>query len=329
MDISTLGLFFENNSYCALSSRWSYWGDIQASSAREKTAQNNCQWIESLYPSPNNYWSGDLKKQEQYAADLSDYSHTRDELSIETIDIRNKLLNIADNIELFGKSVVDMIAGASANTNTQNLTQTQIDAISTTLLSIEDCARVQSFSTIMDALRQTTSAAQDDVTTFHNKISKLKNLLANNVQPTVEGILQRGIKEQKNQLDNARTAIEEAKKHGTTVNTERYLHDAYEKVRKSLQFIQNNSLNLETTIYVIFLRNHVDLAESIALVQPKLSTFEVIWIETCSFILNSKQNADGIKDVKSLRVFKTRMEKIMKDWSDVKMLLGTQPVLLQ
>lgn len=329
MDISTLGLFFENNSYCALSSRWSYWGDIQASSAREKTAQKTRKWIEFTYPSPDNYWSGDLKKQEQYAADLSDYSHTREELAIETIDIRNKLLNIADNIELFGKSVVDMIAGASANTNTQNLTQTQLDAISTTLLSIEDCARVQSFATIMDALRQTTSAAQDDVTIFQKKVSNFKFLLANSVQPTVEGILEKLFKSENNELDNARIAIEEAKKHGTTVNTEHYLHTAYENLRELLHTFIEFSANTETTLYSYFLLKHVDLAESIALVQPALSKFEVLWIETRSFILNSKQNADDIKDVKSLRVFKTRMEKIMKDWSDVKMLLGTQPVLLQ
>jgi hypothetical protein len=328
MDSLTIDLFLEDNSSKFLRSGWNYWNLFHPDNS--PTTQGIVNWVEMGSPSPNNYWSGDSQKLERFADDFVTYANSRNYIFTQTLNLRSNLLKIADNIHLFGNSVMTVIAGTSAGTYTQNLTQADIDALDSSLLSIEDCACVQSFSSHMDALLQTTSSALNDVSTFQNKISELKLLITNNLQPTTMGVLAL-FAPTKFVLDKASSAIEVAKKNGSPAILEHYFTKMYEDLRKAQAsfYYPHAPMELEAISYLSFLNEMIDLSESISIVQPSLSKFEILWIETHSFILNSKQNAEAIQDVKMLKVFRTRMQKIMNDWSNVKTLLGAQSIPLQ
>lgn len=328
MDSLTVDLFLEDNSSKFLRSDWNYWNQFYPNNS--PTTQEIVDWIEEGSPSPNNYWSGDSQKLERFADDFVTYANSRNYIFTQTLNLRSNLLKIADNIHLFGNSVMTVIAGTSAGTNTQNLTQADIDALDSSLLSIEDCACVQSFSSYMDALLQTTSSALNDVSTFQNKISELKLLITNNLQPTTMGVLAR-FAPTKFVLDNASSAIEVAKKNGSPAILEHCFTKMYEDLRNARDsfYLYIESMTFDDISRSNFLAEMIDLSESISIVQPSLSKFEILWIETHSFILNSKQNAETIQDVKMLKVFRTRMQKIMNDWSNVKTLLSAQPIPLQ
>jgi hypothetical protein len=235
---------------------------------------------------------------------------------------------MAENIQRFGNSVIEVIDGTSAGINTQNFTQAQIDAFDSSLLSVDDVSCVQSFSSYMDALRESISSSLNDVSTFQNKVSALKFLLANSVRPAVDGALDFSFPDTTSSINNARKMIEEAKNNGTpaeyAVSMEKSLLDS-----RRAQASENHAEVASPLVFGNLLIVFLEISESISRVQPALSKFETLWIETCSFIQNSKTNADTIQDIKMLKVFKTRMKRIMDDWSNVKVTLGAQPVAIQ
>ncbi|WP_339560461.1 hypothetical protein [Pseudomonas sp. EA_65y_Pfl1_P113] len=329
VDKLTIDLFLVENSSNCLKPKWNYWSVIEAmNDGWEATLLDAVKWFEERWPGKSHYWSGDQKKLEQFAKDLNTYAESYDDLDVETLAVRNDLLIIAEKINLFGDSVIKVIDNTSAGTNTQNFTQAQIDALDASLLSVNDCAGVLSFSSYMDALSNATSNAVDQVSAYQKKISDLKLLLANNVRPTVDGALALCGKTVNNVLNNARTVIHDANKNGTSssvaLTLEKMYSDLQDAVDSDYYYPDPSPLS-----YNNVLEAFIELSESLSLVQPALSQFELLWIETHSFILNSKQNADTIQTVKMLKVFRTRMQKIMNDWSNVKTLLGAQPIPLQ
>jgi len=328
MDSSTINLFLEEEASTCLDTKWSYWALIEDSEGWLCALLGSVSWFEECWPHLPHYWSGDSKKLEQFALDTITYSNTRKYLGAETLAVRSKLLNIAENIQLFGDSVIKAIDGTSAGTNTQNLSQAQIDDFNSSLLSIEDSGCVQSFSSHMDALRESISGALDDVSTFQSKVSKLKFLLANNVRPNVEGALAFSYPRETSSINDARTRIEEGKKNGISIEKALFEEKMFLDLRNALAKAKHEEVS-SPLIFGHLLMAFLELSESISRVQPALSKFELLWIETSSFILNSKDNVNTIKDIKMLKVFRVRMKKIMEDWNNVKTTLGAQPVIRQ
>lgn len=328
MDSSTINLFLEEEMSICLNTNLSYWRIIENSRGWHNTLLGSFNSFEKCWPQLPHYWSGDHKKLEQFANDTATYSDARKYLGTETLAVRSKLLNIEENIQLFGASVIKVIDGTSASTNTQNLSQAQIDDFNSTLLSIEDAGCVQSFSSHMDALRESISSALDDVSEFQSKISELKFLLANSVRPAIDGALAFSYPFLTSVINSARTVIEEGKNNGTSIEEALYHEKNFVSTRNDLG--KRNLAEVKSPLdFGDLLRVFLEISESISRVQPALSKFEILWIDTRSFILNSKDNVDTIKDIKMLKVFRVRMKKIMKDWSDVKKTLGDQPMIMQ
>jgi hypothetical protein len=159
-------------------------------------------------------------------------------------------------------------------------------------------------------------------------VSKLKFLLANNVRPNVEGALAFSYPRETSSINDARTRIEEGKKNGISIEKALFEEKMFLDLRNALAKAKHEEVS-SPLIFGHLLMAFLELSESISRVQPALSKFELLWIETSSFILNSKDNVNTIKDIKMLKVFRVRMKKIMEDWNNVKTTLGAQPVIRQ
>lgn len=317
MDSATMDLFLEGEESACLFGGFGYWELVEHPENWKATLLEAVSFFEERAPFEPHYWSGDIRKLEQFADDTATYLNTGKYLSAETLAVRSNLLNIAEKIQLFGISVIRAIDGTPAGTSTQNLSQAQIDVFDSSLLSIEDIGCVQNFSSHMDALRYSISSAMDEVSTFQSKISELKVLLANSVRPTVDGAL--ASINHPYYIGNAPPGIMESINE-PSANPRRFI---------TLDASQRAALRFSPLLFNNIVETFEQLSQALSRLQPGLSKFEILWIETCSFIQNSKTNADTIKDIRMLKVFRVRMKKIIEDWSDVQKTLGAQPVIMQ
>lgn len=325
MDSLTINLFLEDHTADFLSPALSKW--FERNGGWDVDINNDLDRFEDNYRDRPHYWTRNGGKFMQFVIDAKAFVSARNYLSTETLVVRSQLVEIADNIKLFGDSVITIIDTSSAGTNIQNFTQQQIDQLDSSLLGVEDCACVQSFSSHMDALHKATLSALDKVSTFQKKIADLKRMISNSLRPNVEGALTFNDPLLQNFFDNAHIVIDDGNKNGNPQITASSLKTMYTKIYNTISsadYIQPLS-----PLSYGCLRPFLELSEAIFRIQPALSKFEILWIETHSFILNSKQNVDTIQDVKMLKVFRTRMQKIMNDWSNVKTLLGAHPIPLQ
>ncbi|WP_339560462.1 hypothetical protein [Pseudomonas sp. EA_65y_Pfl1_P113] len=327
MDASVITLFLDESSSKCISSENFFLDEISNSGGWKYVLLDAVDWHNKTWSNQPHYWTGHQNKREQFAENAETYSALREHLSEETFSVRGKLLHIAENLQLFGSSAIELIDSSSAGTNTQNFTQAQIDSLDSSLLSVEDCSCVQSFSSHMDALYTTTSSALEDVAIFQNKVSECKLLLANNVRPTIEAVLAFNCPTAEDFYKNTRTAIDNANLNGTSEYLALTLEGMYLDLQTALEY--QHMLPPSPLHFNGLLETFMKFSENICRVLPALSKFEVLWIETLSFIKNSKENAENIQTVKMLKVFRTRMQKIMNDWNNVKALLGAQPIPLQ
>ncbi|WP_339517899.1 hypothetical protein [Pseudomonas proteolytica] len=320
MDRLTIDLFFEDGTSSCLSPRWRHWNRIMQKRSFHSILFSDIANYERYNPNTPHYWSNDRDRLEQFARNVEFYIVTRKELSQETLSTRKNLLFIANNIQLFGDSVIKVIDSTEAGMNMQSFTQAQIAELNSSILSIQDASQVQNLSNYIQALQDTTSSALEDVSKFQKKVSDLKVLLANDVRPVINAALATSLHGLAPNLTNLMDAIVKNPK-----DTELKSH--YSNLRFIIgKFgVSAHSSPIAGHILEMFL----DLSESLSVVQPALSKFEVLWIDTCSLIRNSKENADTINNVKMLKVFRTRMQKIMNDWNGVKSNLGDQPVALE
>lgn len=320
MDSSTIALFLESGSTRFMSSRYNHWDPTAYEQIFEDRLLQSIQLYDRYPDIPPHYWSNAEGRLKQFIKDIGTYASTREELFEETLTIRKNLLTIATNIQLFGNSVITVIDSTAADTQTQNLTQTQIAEFDSSLLSPQDTGCVQSISSYIGALRDTTSSALENVSNFQKKVSDLKVHLANNVRPVTDGVLTFHYPDSGPRLISC---LEEIAKNPTDEGLQ-------EKYLTERSFIVGPLATPQISPLTQFLLlTLIDLSESVTSVQPALSKFELLWIDTCSFIKNSKDNADTINNVKMLKVFKARMQKIVKDWNSVKSNLGDQPVALE
>jgi len=325
MDNSTIGLFLEDNTSQCLSNRL-FWDSIQSIDGWAATLRESINWHEECFPDIPHYWSNDSEKLEKLIQDFTIYSDTRKHLANETLNIRNMLLTMAESIQLFGNSVINVIDSTAAGTNTKNFTQAQVDQFDSSLLNIEDSARVQSFSSHMDSLRDATSSALETVSTFQSKISDLKLLLVNSLRPAVDGALFFNNPELVTFTKEVRERVDIMKINNTSQDEILRTEKLYSSSLTTLVASARGPSPLAFYRLKFFF---MSLSASIFRVQPALSKFEVLWIETRSFIKNSKENADTIQNVRMLKVFKTRMQKIITDWNNVKLTLGAQPTAIE
>ena len=331
MDRFTIKLFLEDKASDCIDMTLPHWRNMRPGTRDwENALIGNVRMFEEHWPDKEHYWQGSPEKLRQFAHDSLEYSQICQNLSTQTSSIRNNLLNMSEKIQLFGSSVISVINSSSAGTDTGNLNQDQIDQFDSSLLSVEDIRCVQSFESYMEALKESITNSLVEVSSYQNKVSELKALVVNKIRPTVDGALAFSYPFITALINECRTGIDAAKKDGNTAaqtSLEENEHACL--VARRASAYSSTEERHSSLCYDFLLTAFIELSDSISRVQPALSKFEMLWIDTVSFIQNAKTNADTIQTIKMLKVFKTRMQKIINDWNSVKALLGDQPVAIQ
>lgn len=282
--------------------------------------------FEENYGDVPHYWKGKGAELDRFIKNAIRFHRDGDAIAERSLLVRSEIIDIANNVQRFGESVISIINNTSAETKrVDHLSQFEIDQFDASLLSVEDICQRNSLSSHMEALQTTTSTAFNRVSAFQNTVSEFKHFVVNDLRPYVEGPINQAFPKTAPLLEAVREEIRQATKEE---NTEKLIEaESREKLlleqREEEASPRNHTRIMSPLISLVVCGWYLGLSESVARADPAIVKFEKLWIETSSFIQNAQRNTDQITNIKMLKVFKVTMQNIMNDWASVKVLLGS------